>query len=156
MQIESLLAWPVQWPCSFQCRWKVRKYRGAQTNIVLISHIQMVIFLSTNLSRRPFEENVLASDTVKIWQGGLAPRPPPPWPPWFHRPWLQLSFRFTRGLIVAIGPIFIVIVSTWHCSSGKGLLFPHPIIKFLICWKKKKWSLGKAGCFWGKKFWPKF
>ena len=129
MQIESLLAWPVQWPCSFQYRWKVRKYRGG-TNKHYPHITYLVGYFSKYKSRRPLEEKGFASDTAKIW-GGLAPLPP-----WFHRPWFQLSFRFTRGLIVAIGPIFIVIVSAWHCSSGKGLLFPHPIIKFLNRGKK--------------------
>ena len=79
MQIESLLAWPVQWPCSFQCRRKVWKYRGAQTNkhFFWVSYpyiTYLVGYFSNYKSRRPLEETGFASDTSKIW-GDLPPAP---------------------------------------------------------------------------------
>ena len=72
----------------------------------VISHIKLVIFLITNLEDL-LKKQVLLLILPKSGEG-IAPRP---LAPCFHRPWLHLSFRFTRGLVVAIGPIFIVIVS---------------------------------------------
>jgi hypothetical protein len=104
----------------------------------------MVIFLSTNLSRRPFEQNVLASDTVKIWQGDLPPAPLAPLVP------------------PALASIKLQVHEGPHCCD-RPYLHRYRFCLTLLFWQEtlvsasdyqilnllegKKWSLGKAGCF---------